>query len=215
MPSLRPVIRAFAVCLPITCGWQLASGQTVIRTGESETRSVQHTREAAGPRSAEQVAQARALLSQLHPFLYRDDVFNPERAADALGLVVTRRSGRVSPSPDAPELGSLGPGAEPSRITNASFVLFPETSRSPNGNELRIALTSEGFGCITLSDMEAVFGSGYEAARQLPFQPQWPVEIPIDVAVYQVGTPLRRAISFSYHFLDCLGGINVWGSRQR
>lgn len=215
MPSLRLATGTFAICLALMVGRQSAMGQNVIHTGESETRSVQHTREAAGPRSAEQVAQARALLRQLHPFLYSDDVFNPERAADALGLVVARRSGRVSPSPDAPELGNLGPGAEPSRIASAAFMVFPERSRAPNGNELRIALTSERFGCITLADMEAVFGSGYEASRQLPFQPPGPVEIPIDVAVYQAGTPLRRAISFSYHFLDCLGGINVWGSRQQ
>lgn len=215
MPRLLLVIRTFAICLTLAGGWQPAMGQIVTHTGESETRSAQHTREAGGPRSAEQVAQARAVLGQLRPFLYGDDVFNPERAAAALGLVVARRSGRVSPSPDAPELGSLGPGAEPSRIANAAFVLFPEASRSPNGNELRIALTSEPFGCVTLSDMEAVFGTGYEATRQLPFQPPWPVEIPIDVAVYQVGAPLRRTISFSYHFLDCLGGIKVWGSRQQ
>ncbi|MEO3472932.1 hypothetical protein AAFN86_13770 [Roseomonas sp. CAU 1739] len=160
------------------------------------------------------MAQARAVLWQLRPFLYSDDVFIPERAADALGLVVARRSGRVSPSPDAPELGSLGPGAEPSRIAGAAFVVFPERSRSPNGNELHIALTSERFGCITLADMEAVFGSTYEASRQLPFQPPWSVEIPVDVAVYPVEAPLRRTISFSYHFLDCLGGIDVWESRR-
>ncbi len=183
------------------------AAQTAIQTWEGRQESFQQDRRSAGARTQQGERAARATLRQLYEFLVDDNPFDPDRAARALALAITERSGRFTPS--SLEFVVLKPTSQATPITAVSIVLKPETASAFRGNELRISLSSERLGCITLSDLEVVFGSAYEPARKLPFQPPWMVEIPVDVAVYRIDGPQRRSISFNFQFLDCLGSIET------
>ena len=186
---------------------QGCAAQTAIQTWEGRQDSVQQTRRSAGPRTAEREAAARAALQRLHATILSDNVFDPSLLAQQLYLSISERSGRFSPT--SPEFVTLRPTQQDTPITSVSLILKPESGRVFRGSEIRISLSSEHFGCMTLADVTATFGRGYEPATQLPFQPPWPVEIPIDVAVYRFDGPPRRVVSFNYRFLDCLGSIEV------
>jgi hypothetical protein len=186
---------------------QVCAAQTPVQTWETTRESVQQTRQATGPRSSEQEAAARMMLRQFHTFLTGDDVFNPERVAQVLSVTIVSRSGRYSAT--SPDIITLRPTGQDTPITNVRLILKPEVGQVFRGSEVSISLSSVRFGCITLSDLGAVFGNSYQSARKLPFVPSWPVEIPIDVAIYRVSGRPERTVTFAYHFLDCLGSIET------
>ncbi|MGX9966000.1 hypothetical protein ACVFYP_21920 [Roseomonas sp. F4] len=174
---------------------------------EGRQESVQQTRQSAPNRGAEGERAARAALQDFRALLSRADAFDPDRVAQALALSITERSGRYRPT--SPEFVTLRPRRPDTPITSVRIILKPETGRSLRGSQITMALSSERFGCITLADVTAVFGEGYEAERNLPFQPPWPVEVPVDVAVYRIDATPPRSVSFGFRFLDCLGSIDA------
>lgn len=207
-PYLTTAPRVASLAAAILLGsLQGCAAQTATQIWESRQDSVQQTGRAAGPRSQESEARARALLQRFRVFLLSDGIFDPERAVQGLGLEIAQRSGRFRST--SPEYLAFRPTGQDTPVTGASLILKPEAGRVFRGSELRIFLSSERFGCITLADMEAVFSSGYEAVHGLPLPPGWPREIPVDVALYRVDEQPRRAMSFSFHFVDCLASIQI------
>ena len=208
-PHRKLVIASYVVAagLAVTSSVRMSWAQTVIQTGETRTESVQRTRETAKPRTAADDGEIRATLQRIRALVWSDDVFVPEKVGQSLRLPSMTQSGRYRPT--SPNLVSLRPDNSASAISGATLILKPETGQVFRGSELRIAFSSEQFGCFTVADMEEVIGSAYEKMQSLPFPPPYPKEVEVDAAIFSIAGTVPKIAAFKFHYMDCLGSIEV------